>query len=255
MIALCGAVLLASLLGNLHCAGMCGPFVAFVAGIDGQHGARRYAAQSAYHLSRLVAYVAIGAAAGLLGAALDLGAALAGVRDIAAIAAGAMMVLIGGASLLRQLGYATARFDAPVLAHRWLVQGQRFAIRLPPTPRAALIGALTALLPCGWLYAFAITAAGAGSAWGGAVTMAAFWIGTLPALVAIGVGVNRLAGSSKRHIPALTSLAIVVVGLFTVAHRAGVDLRGGVAPQSVAAATEHVAALSAGEMACCKHGD
>ena len=53
LIALCGAVLGASLLGSLHCAGMCGGLVAFAAGA-GAEGPRRarFARHVAYHGGR-----------------------------------------------------------------------------------------------------------------------------------------------------------------------------------------------------------
>ena len=57
MIALIGAVLVASLLGSLHCAGMCGAFVAFaVIGSPG-HQPSRVALNTAYNLGRLITYL------------------------------------------------------------------------------------------------------------------------------------------------------------------------------------------------------
>ncbi|MBE7450024.1 MAG: sulfite exporter TauE/SafE family protein [Kofleriaceae bacterium] len=41
--------------------------------------------------------------------------------------------------------------------------------------RAALLGLLSAALPCGWLWAFVVVAAGTGSPVGGALVMTAFW--------------------------------------------------------------------------------
>ena len=41
MTALLVTVLAASLVGSLHCVGMCGPFVAFYSGADGSSGVRR----------------------------------------------------------------------------------------------------------------------------------------------------------------------------------------------------------------------
>src|SRR5690606_18807129 len=61
--------------------------------------------------------------------------------------------------------------------------------------RAALLGVSTGLLPCGWLYAFALSAAATGSARDGALVMAAFWLGSVPALVGVGAIVARLSGS------------------------------------------------------------
>ena len=61
MIALAGSVLLASLLGSPHCAGMCGGFVCFYSGQDGRGQTRAHAA---YNLGRLVSYLVLGLLAG-----------------------------------------------------------------------------------------------------------------------------------------------------------------------------------------------
>ena len=50
----------------------------------------------------------------------------------------------------------------------------------PPVARALLLGLFSTLLPCGWLYAFAVLAAGTGGPWTGMLVMAAFWAGTVP---------------------------------------------------------------------------
>ena len=42
MITLLVTVLVASLVGSLHCVGMCGPFVAFYSGADVSSGAHRH---------------------------------------------------------------------------------------------------------------------------------------------------------------------------------------------------------------------
>ena len=85
------------------------------------------------------------------------------------------------------------------------------------------IGLLTTLLPCGWLYSFAITAAGTGSAWKGMLAMTAFWLGTLPALVLVGAGVKRILGPMGRRLPALTCVALVAAGLYTLLGRTLID--------------------------------
>ena len=67
------SVFVASLLGSLHCAGMCGAFVAFAVGIDDPDAARKRARlHAAYNLGRLVTYSVLGAIAGAIGGALDL---------------------------------------------------------------------------------------------------------------------------------------------------------------------------------------
>jgi sulfite exporter TauE/SafE len=216
--ALALTVLTASLLGSLHCAGMCGGFVAFYAG-DRRGERSRLAAHLAYSAGRLVAYASLGALGGALGAALDATGGLLGVQRAAAVVAGALMTLWGAAALLAVGGVRVPRLAAPP-ALRGLVSGgvARVAAR-PPATRALVIGLLTGCLPCGWLYAFAATAAGTGSAPAGAAVMAVFWLGTLPVMLSLGAGLAALAGPLRRHVPAACAVAMIAVGLLAVAGR------------------------------------
>ena len=77
MIALIGAIFLASVLGSFHCAGMCGAFLAVASGAPGGRAKRQVLLQGAYHAGRLVSYTALGAAAGAAGGLVDLGGTLA----------------------------------------------------------------------------------------------------------------------------------------------------------------------------------
>lgn len=221
MIALFGAVLTASLLGSLHCAGMCGAFVAFAVAGDHPEGrpAPRWALASAYNLGRLLTYTLLGAIAGLVGSAVDLGGGAVGVRNAAAVAAGAIMIGFGLVTALRLWGVKIARFPLPPGLGTLVARGHRVACNLTPVRRAVAIGLLTTLLPCGWLYAFAVTAAGTASPFLGAATMAVFWLGTLPMMAALGVGIQSLAGPLRQKVPIATALLLVVVGMYTIVGR------------------------------------
>lgn len=260
MTALIVTVFVASLLGNLHCGGMCGPFVALAVGGVARTTGGSLLLQAAYHGGRLVTYVLLGAACGLVGSLVDLGGALAGVQRVAAGLAGAAMAVIGLFAFLRYSGLSRGCVRAPVWMQATLATLHRGAAVLPPGWRALVVGLLTTLLPCGWLYAFAVTAAGTGSAWAGALTLAAFWAGTLPVLVAIGVGAHRCLGSFGRRVPLVMSLAIVVVGVFTVIHRAHVSPAAlaaavGPAPHSLDEALARARGQDEQEAPCCKGGD
>jgi sulfite exporter TauE/SafE len=98
----------------------------------------------------------------------------------------------------------------------------RALARLDSAPRglrALVVGLSTTLLPCGWLYAFAVTAAGTGSVLGGVSVMAAFWLGSVPLLLAAGVGLRALSARLSRHVPVLTALLLIGVGLCLVVAR------------------------------------
>jgi sulfite exporter TauE/SafE len=218
--AIFAAVLVASLFGSLHCAGMCGPLVVFAMGsTEAQSLGSRLLVQVAYHGGRLATYALVGAVCGLVGAALDLGGALVGLHRVAALLAGGMMVLVGLVAVLRYAGVRMPHVPAPPFLLRIVQWGQRAAIGLQPVPRSLVIGLLTAFLPCGWLYAFAIIAAGTASGLWGAAVMVAFWLGTVPVLASLGVGVQAVTGTVGRKIPLITALVVVVLGLYTIAGR------------------------------------
>ena len=237
------AVLLASLLGSLHCAGMCGAFVA-LAVEDRTSWQRHVSLQAAYHGGRLASYVILGVAAGLAGHLLNLGGALAGIRSAATVIAGATILLFAVMTLARHAGFRGIGNAAPA----WLTRlGSRFirlGMKSPPIARALLIGLSTTLLPCGWLYAFVVTAAGTANPFTAAITMFAFWLGTLPVLITLSAGLRRIIG---RRGPVITCLILAIVGLYTMAGRAALDPR--VLAQSL---THQTSVPTPGTAPCCK---
>lgn len=214
------AVLVASLLGSVHCAAMCGAFAClYAADGAGPRGASRASGWShaAYNGGRLLSYVLLGALAGALGGAIDQAGALAGVGRAAAIVAGVLMVVWGTHAVLLARG---VRLPAPRVPEGWqramgsviqLVRAQ------PPVARAAVIGLVTTLLPCGWLYAFVVTAGGTGAPLRGAAIMAVFWLGTLPMMLAVGMGAQRLAGRFRAQLPLVTASAVTAMGILSIA--------------------------------------
>lgn len=219
LLALIATVITASVVGSLHCAGMCGVFVAMAVGLDRTGSRTRL--HVAYNGGRLVTYALIGAGAGVLGAAFDLGGQTLGLQRVAISLAAATMVTIGLIGLARSFGVRLPKARGPKTLENLFVKLHGLAARLTPTKRAATIGLMTGLLPCGWLYAFALLAAGTSHPLAGAVVMAAFWLGTLPILISLGAGVRSLAGALGKHAPRAMSAVIVVLGVIAATDRGG----------------------------------
>lgn len=210
-------IFLASLVGSPHCAAMCGPFLAFAAaGPDA--GTSRWITIGAYHAGRLAAYVGLGMFAGSLGAGVERFGALAGVSRGAAIVAGLLMVAWGVDTILALRGQR-ARFHPPASLQRALGLVTRRIGTMSGTMRATVTGVATALLPCGWLYAFVAAAGGTGSPARAALVMVFFWTGTLPVMSAVGFGLQRLAGPLRKSLPLVTASVVVTIGLLTIAGR------------------------------------
>jgi len=182
------SLFLAGLSGSaVHCVGMCGPFVLGQVMADAEHvGPGAYgewrrlsgAALAPYHLGRLTTYTGLGV---LAGAATALFASTVVFAWLSAV------LLIAGAALMVAQAFGLALGVAAPQAG--LIQ--RLAAPLTssrhPAARYAL-GVVLGFLPCGLIYGALGAAAGTGSMLHGALAMAAFSLGTMPALVAVGWG-------------------------------------------------------------------
>lgn len=220
---LLGTVFIASLLGSLHCVGMCGPF-ALIASSQSEQDKSTLVPTAVYSLGRLATYSIVGIIFGSLGMALNRGTSFAPWQQTATYVAGGLMILVGLVALARQLGW---KIQLPSVAgHLQTILQSQFQniIKQPPIRKAFLIGALTCLMPCGWLYAFAIVAAGTGSPVWGAAVMAVFWAGTVPVMVALVLGLSKLGTSIQKRIPVAMASLVILVGVFTIAFRAPVAI-------------------------------
>jgi sulfite exporter TauE/SafE len=223
LVTLFAGVLLASLVGSVHCAAMCGAFVCAYAGVGAPSATGRglaWPAHAAYHAGRLVSYLTLGLAAGAIGARVDDLGRLAGLARGATVLAGMLMVMWAVGTIAVAVG---ARIGPAPFAPGWLQRRLGALIAAlrdePPVARAALTGLLTTLLPCGWLYTFVVTAGGTGNAVAGAATMLAFWVGTVPALLAVGAGARRLLGPLAHRLPVAAATLVLALGLLSIAGR------------------------------------
>lgn len=231
--AVMGALFLAGLAGGLtHCAGMCAPFVLAQAAATADRAAgggmlRRLAGAALlpYHLGRMLGYGALGAAAG---GAAGLVAQLSGLRFVLAallLAAAALMFAQASARLaawMPRLGVRWLRPGAVALPHA--LQARLGALLAAPTGwRGVALGLMLSALPCGLLYAALAGAAATGSALAGTLVMAAFVLGTAPALVGVAL-LGRLFGRAVAGAAPLRPAAAALFALNGVV-LAGMALR------------------------------
>jgi len=287
-IELLAAVAVASVLGSLHCVGMCGPFALWASGAGVARGGL-LTRMTAYHLGRLLTYSVGGLLAGTAGAMLSAGGDLVGFQSASARIAGGVMIGLGLArgygwifTRLRARRAASANVGDTSLAGQspsaastspasggrvagWLVTLRPTINRLPGPARAFAAGTLTTLLPCGWLYLFLLVAAGTGSVASSLAVMFAFWLGTLPALSSLMVGAFRFAPKVRPVLPLVGSGLLLVTGFYTATGRASADMRGLVdraaeirgegetaGPEGV---RETVDAISETPLPCCSSGE
>lgn len=225
-----------------HCLLMCGPFVAAASLADGTACAAigsaqrpdaggpagRLAArgrgavfQLAYHLGRLSTYALLGALLGLLGnvgalAAVDGPFSPVTVTRFLKVAAGLGMLVMGAILFVAWLRGRAARLPEPTAAISRMPWFGRTVARLARSGGwwALPLGMLMGLLPCMPLLPVEAAALATAEPLYGAVTMLAFGVGTLPALVGFGAA-SGLLGSRARGwlVPAAAALVVILGGV------------------------------------------
>ena len=172
------------LLGSAHCIGMCGGIVSALAlTADGRKSGATF--HLLYNLGRTLTYSLIGLLVGWLGSALALKGTLQDLTRPLLLGSDLLVILVGlgSAGLFSRLNLLSLEFSGPIKSLTSAVKGLR---RLPPGLAALPLGMLFGLLPCGLLYAMALTAAQSADSFRGAIIMAAFGLGTAPSLLLVG---------------------------------------------------------------------
>jgi len=177
-------IFLAGLAGSVHCMAMCGGF-ACALGSDPRGHAATLRRHLIYNFGRLSTYCFLGAVVGSLGVLLvghggEATAASLAQRLLAAVS-GLLMVFIG----LRFFGFSR-RSSGVDSGDNFLVSALRTLLKAPGAAAPLAFGVLNGFLPCPLVYAFAAQAAGSGGTVPGLVTMAAFGLGTFPAMLMMG---------------------------------------------------------------------
>lgn len=218
MIGTAAGILMASLVGSVHCAGMCGGFVCFYTGTGNaaSPAPSLLHAHALYNVGRLVSYLLLGAVAGVVGSQVSHLGALAGVQQGATIVTGVLMVAWAVSTLAAQRGVSFGAHRAPAVWQRTLGRALQMVRGQPVAIRALLTGLLTTLLPCGWLYVFVAAAGGTGNVLTAMGLMAVFWLGTVPALVAVGLGAQTALAPIRHRLPMLSAVVVLVMGLWSL---------------------------------------
>ena len=167
-----GTVFLFGLVGSFHCAAMCGPLAA-AGEATGPGG------MVAYHFTRIAAYGAVGLIVGFLSAQI----LVEGMQNVG-VNTGVIFVFVSLFYALSELyGALTKRrvSGAGKFLSKWRHTLQKKLLTLGVS-RSVIFGLLTAILPCGFLYAGVAQAAALGHPLKSALAMMIFGIATAPAL-------------------------------------------------------------------------
>ncbi len=195
------------IVSSLHCAQMCGPIV-----VSYSLGSRpSIAGHLSYNAGRILTYSGLGAVAGTVGRGLN----LAGPERVTALLCGVLMIVAGifmtGALPRRalvqvdRLGFS--KVYSRTIGRLMCASGSRNQLAL---------GLLMGFLPCGLLYAALLQAGSTGSGGAGALSMAAFGMGTSGTLLAIGLFSSAIRFRLDRWSNLLAAAGVVAMGLVLV---------------------------------------
>jgi sulfite exporter TauE/SafE len=198
MLAFLTGAFVAGLLGSAHCLGMCGGFAAACGSTPG--------GLPAWHAGRIGTYALLGALAGAMGALVP---------------GPAWLPATLAALLLLWFTLALAGLvPEPRLVPPGLTRAGIRAAGSRALGSQIIFGVANGFLPCGLVYSALGLAVAAGTPLGGALAMAAFGLGTTPALSLAALGLRRavMASPWRRR---LFAALILGAGLWTIWIRAG----------------------------------
>ena len=196
------------LTGLSHCVGMCGPLV-------GAFAMRRRAVQQElstplvlFQLGRLTTYVLLGAVLGTTGYLLA-----SFIRDwqaLVSVALGLLLALLG----LSLLGLLPLQHWLTSITWSRTVSGWMKRLTESNHPVAPFgLGLANGLLPCGPIYAISLLAATSGDPLKGATIMLIFGLGTLPAMLGLGLSISRLSLRVRSGLYQVAAVLVVLVGV------------------------------------------
>lgn len=208
--------------GSFHCVGMCGGF-ACALGRDRHGPGATVLRHLLYNTGRLTTYCFLGALIGAFGQLICTSAGtsatfpLAGPVDagqrVLAIIAGLLMIVIA----LQFFGFLGRLHRLTTgLGGRYFAETLGRVLRAPGPAAPLAFGVFNGFLPCPLVYAFLAQAASTAGAVSGFLTMAAFGLGTFPAMLLMG-GVGGVFGASWRQRGVrVAGSFILILGLVTL---------------------------------------
>ena len=189
------------ILGSFHCVGMCGP-IALSLPVHHLNFQGRATGILLYNVGRALTYSILG---GFLGA-LGMGVIIAGYQQALSISLGILLLLGSTFPFWKNNGFFNV--SIPRISH-WLKARFRYLLKKRSFAALFAIGIINGLLPCGLVYLALAGAIASGDILLGALFMAVFGLGTLPAMF----GVTLFSSFSFAFRKRMQHIAPVIAGL------------------------------------------
>ena len=198
-----------------HCIGMCGGIVVAYSTIKINPQSSKVTqaiSHLLYSFGRVLTYTILGGMFGFLGGVVTFSNNANGGL---LIFAGVVMIL-AGLSLMGKIKFLT------IIEHSFSSSSiYKNAFKSVLNSKSNLsffvLGMLNGLLPCGFVYFFAITAASTADPLYGAMVMAIFGLSTIPAMFGLGFLASLASATSFRNMMmSLSSIAVILYGAYTI---------------------------------------
>jgi len=198
-----------------HCIGMCGGIVIAYSSV-GLENDRSKTSQAVTHLlysfGRVTTYTVLGAVFGFLGGVVVFNNTTNGILWIVA----GIAMVVAGLSLLGKL-HVIKLIETSFASSKWYQTTFKSLMQGKSTTGYYFLGMLNGLLPCGFVYFFAITAASTASPVYGAFVMFIFGLSTIPALFSLGFFVGLFKQLKFRHLMTqLAAVSVIIYGIYTL---------------------------------------
>ena len=198
-----------------HCIGMCGGIVLAYSTIKIEPSSSKLSKSSAhllYSFGRVFTYIILGALFGTLGGVVTFSNTGNG---ILLLVAGFAMVL-AGLSLMGKIKFLTLIEHSFSSSSIYKIAFKK-VLNSKSNTSFFILGMLNGLLPCGFVYFFAITAASTANPIYGAFVMAIFGLSTIPAMFSLGFLASLSTATSFRNMMmSLSSFAVILYGSYTI---------------------------------------
>ena len=198
-----------------HCIGMCGGIVLAYSTIKIEPASSKVSktvAHLLYNFGRVLTYTILGAIFGAIG----------GVATFSNTANGTLLIIAGivmifaGLSLMGKIKFLTI-IEHSISSSNFYKKSFQKILHSKSNMSFFVLGMLNGLLPCGFVYFFAITAASTASPFYGALVMFVFGVSTIPAMFSLGFLSSLASATSFRNMMmSLSSVAVILYGLFTL---------------------------------------
>ena len=187
-------VFLLGLVGSVHCVGMCGGIASLLGGQiqTGKAQPRHILGFSLlYNTGRISSYILAGMVIAFLGQLTAVAGQNAGLPDISRLLIG-LLTLFFGFYLLGWTVFLLPLEKVGSLLWRRIEPVARKLLPVRSWPQALMLGSLWGWLPCGLVYVALSWSAVSADPGQGGLLMAAFGLGTLPAMLGMSLMGNRL---------------------------------------------------------------